>query len=112
MTQRDVMLRWIEQIARVVRRMLQGPGPPDLVAARLAVEDAMTQLLGPLALLVPRLEVPSAVELLHDPERILGLALLLDLEASVAEAEGDAVAAARARERAAALRDWGVGNRE
>ena len=104
MTQRDVMLRWIEQIARVVRRMLQGPGPPDLVAARLAVEDAITQLLGPLALLVPRLEVESAVALLHDPERILGLALLLDLEASVAEAHGEAVAAASTRERAAAFR--------
>jgi hypothetical protein len=104
MTQRDVMLRWIEQIALVVRRMLLGPGPPDLTAARMQVEDAMRELLGPLALLVPRLEVPSAAELLHDPERMLGLALLLDLEASIAEAEGETVAAAHSRERAAGFR--------
>ncbi|HEV8150493.1 MAG TPA: DUF5946 family protein [Gemmatimonadales bacterium] len=99
-----MVLRWIEQIARVVRRMLLGPGPPDLAAARVHVEDAMLQLLGPLALLVPRLEVTSAAQLLHDPERILGLAVLLELEATIVEAEGDAAAATPIRERAAAFR--------
>lgn len=64
----------------------------------------MAQLLGPLALLVPRLEVPSAAQLLHDPERILGVAVLLELDAAIAEAEGDAAAAGRIRERAAAFR--------
>ena len=104
MTQHDVVLRWIEQIALVVRRILFGPGKPDLVLARQHVEDATRQLLGPLATLVPRLEVASAVELLHDPERIQALALLLDLEADLAAAQGDELAAARLRTRAAAFR--------
>ena len=102
--QRDLVLRWIEQIALVVRRILYGPGPRDLTLARQHVEHATAQLLGPLALLVPRLEVPSAAELLHDPERLLGLALLLDLEGAIAEAQGDAPGAARFRERAAGFR--------
>lgn len=102
--QRDVVLRWIEQIARVVRRILQGPGPADLALARTHLEEATAQLLGPLALVVPQLDAPSAAQLLHDPERILSLALLLELEAAVAEQEADAVAAHGLRERAAALR--------
>lgn len=107
MAQRDVVLRWIEQIVRVVRRMLFGPGPPDLTAARVHVEEANAQLLGPLALLVPRLDVPSAARLLQEPERITALAMLLDLEAAIVEAEGDSPAADRIRERAAAFRRAG-----
>src|SRR6185503_612151 len=84
--------------------MLLGPGPQDLAAARAQVEDATAQLLGPLTLLIPRLDVPSAARLLHDPERILGFALLLDLEAQLADAEGNGAAAAQARERATAFR--------
>jgi len=98
------VLRWIEQIARVVRRMLLGPGPPDLTAARVHLDEARTQLLGPLALLVPQLDVPSAAGLLRDPERILALAVLLELDGELAAAAGDAETAARARERAAGLR--------
>ncbi len=107
MTQRDVVLRWIEQIARVVRRMLFGPGPPDLAAARTHIEDATNQLLGPLALLVPRLDVPSAAALLHEPDRIIALAILLELEASLIEAEGHPEQAAELRERAEAFRQAG-----
>ena len=106
MAQRDVMLRWIEQIALVVRRMLLGPGPPDLRLVRIQVEDAMTQLLGPLATLVPRLDPASAAALLQDPERIQGLALLLELEGEVAAAEGNLAAAEAARTRAAQIRSY------
>lgn len=106
MAQRDVMLRWIEQIALVVRRMLLGPGPPDLRLVRLQVEDAMTQLLGPLATLVPQLDAESVAALLQDPERIAGLALLLELEAEVASAEGNLTAAEAARTRAAQIRSY------
>ncbi len=104
MNQRDVVLRWIEQIAAVVRRMLFGPGPQDVVAARLHVEDAITRHLGSLALVIPRLDPLSAAELLRDPDRIRGLALLLDLQASVEEADHNPEAAARLRDRAGALR--------
>ncbi|MGQ0704143.1 MAG: hypothetical protein ACT4PM_13510 [Gemmatimonadales bacterium] len=104
MTQRDVVLRWIEQIARVIRRMLAGPGPQDVEAARLHLEEAMAQHLGSLAEVVPRLDVTSAANLLRDPDRILGLALLLDLLASVQEAAGEQEASALTRGRAEAFR--------
>ena len=104
MTQRDVVLRWIEQIARVIRRMLAGPGPQDVELARQHVAEAMTQHLGSLARVVPRLDVASAANLLRDPDRILGLALLLDLQASVEEAAGEPETAVLTRARAAAFR--------
>lgn len=104
MAQRDVVLRWIEQIAAVVRRMLFGPGPPDLDAARRHVAEATAQHLGKLATVIPRLDVPSAVALLQDRDRILGLALLLDLHASIEQASGAAEAAEATRKRAAEFR--------
>jgi len=104
MVQRDVVLRWIEQIAAVVRRILLGKGPADLELARRHVSEATTQHLGRLALIIPRLDVTSAVALLQDHDRILGLALLLDLEASIEQAAGNTVAATRLRERAAQFR--------
>ena len=102
--QRDVVLRWIEQIARVVRHLLLGRGPADLALARTHLEQARGQLLGTLAGVVPRLDAASVAALLHDPDRVLGLALLCDLEASVAEAEGKAMEGAEQRRRATELR--------
>ncbi len=104
MTQRDVVLRWIEQIAAVVRRMVFGPGPADLEAARRHVTEATALHLGHLAAVIPRLEVQTAVELLRDSNRILGLALLLDLEASIEQAAGNPGAAEELRARAAEFR--------
>ncbi len=104
MTQRDVVLRWIEQIAAVVRRMVYGPGPLDLQMARRHVEEATTQHLGPLAPVISKLGVESAATLLADHHRIMGLALLLELQASIEEAENKPGEAARLRERAAGFR--------
>jgi hypothetical protein len=101
--QRDFVLRWIEEIVRTVHRMLFGPGPVDLAMAESRVEDAIAQLLGPLTLLIPRLDVPSASDLLGDTDRIMGLAELLDLKAAVLTAQGDPAAEAT-RARAAAFR--------
>ena len=103
MPQRDFVLRWIEEIVRTVHRMLFGPATVDLVTAERRVEDAIAQLLGPLTLLIPRLDVPSASDLLGDSDRIMGLAELLDLKAAVLAARGDPAAAAT-RTRAAAFR--------
>lgn len=85
--QRDVVLRWIEQIVATVRRMLLGPDAMDPAMAMPIIDEAIHQLLGPLALLVPRLDVPSAAALLRDPERILGLARLLQLRAMALQAD-------------------------
>lgn len=98
--QRDVVLRWIEQIVATVRRMLLGPGAVDPAMAMPFIDEAIHQLLGPLALLVPRLDVPSAVALLRDPERILGLARLLELKAMALQADSRSEEAAVVRQRA------------
>jgi hypothetical protein len=98
--QRDVVLRWIEQIVATVRRMLLGPDAVDPAMAMPIIDEAIYQLLGPLALLVPRLDVPSAAALLRDPERILGLARLLELKAMALQADSRAEEAAEVRQRA------------
>lgn len=101
--QRDLVLRWIEQLARLVARLLRSDPGADLGAAREQVQDATAGLLGPLATLVPRLEVSSAAELLADPDRLFGYAQLLELDAVIAAALGDTSAAADNRPRALAF---------
>lgn len=92
MPQRDVFLRWIEQIAQVVARLLHGPGPPDLGLAREHITDALEQHLGPLHVVLPRLDPASAAAILADPERIFGYAQLLALLGAVEQAAGEAEA--------------------
>lgn len=103
MAQRDTVLRWIEQLGRLIARLLGTSAPGDLKLARREIEAAVDQLLGPIAQLVPRLQAASAADLLHDPERIFGLAQLLDLQATLEEAEGEPARAAASRERAMAF---------
>jgi hypothetical protein len=92
--QRDVLLRWLEQLSLLVRRLLYGPGPVDLELAARHIEDALQYHLGPMAALVTRLDVPSAATLLHDPDRIFGYAQLIGLQAAVLSARSDAGAPA------------------
>jgi hypothetical protein len=89
MTQRDVVLRWIEQIAAVVARLLNGPGPGDLDLAANQVEEAIVFHLGPLHSLVPRMDVRTAADLVHDADRLFGYAQLLALRAAVEQARGE-----------------------
>ena len=84
--------------------MLAGPGPVDLDLAAERVEEAIAQLLGPLELLVPRLDVQSAAAIIGDPDRLSGLAQLLDLRGAIEQAGGKSDAAERTRGRAAAFR--------
>ncbi|HEX9165070.1 MAG TPA: hypothetical protein VF862_04125 [Gemmatimonadales bacterium] len=88
--QRDVVLRWIEEISRVIRRLLYGRGDVDLAQAASLVDDATARLLGPLATLVPRLEPGGAADLLHDPDRIYAYAQLLALQSAVEQARNAA----------------------
>jgi hypothetical protein len=94
MSQRDILLRWLEQLSLLIRRILYGPGPVDIELARHHIEDALEQHLGPMASLVPRLDPPSVAALLHDPDRIFGYARLVGLQAAVLAARGDPGAAA------------------
>lgn len=84
--QRDVMLRWIEELAKVVARLLLGPGAVDLELAESQVRAAISQHLGPMALLLPQLDVASGAGLLHEADRIFGYAQLLGLLAAVEHA--------------------------
>lgn len=100
--QRDIVLRWIEDIARVIRRLLHGPTAVDLRDAERLLEDAHERLLGQLATLVPRLEPAAAADLLHDPDRIYACAHLLALQSALEQARQDP-AADRTRDRAIAF---------
>ena len=102
MPARDTVLRWIEEAARIVERLLHGPGAVDLEQALVVIDDAAAQLLGPLRDLVPQLEVESVAELLSDPDRLFGYARLLALQAAVEQAKG-AGTAESTRARAAAI---------
>ena len=98
--QRDLVLRWIEQLGRLVARLVGLGGKAELASARDQVAEATINLLGPLSLLVPRLETASAAELLADPDRIFGYAQLLDLDGAISEAIGEKDAATESRRRA------------
>jgi hypothetical protein len=94
MSQRDVLLRWIEEVARVIARLIHGPGAIDLDLAADQIDAALSQHLGPLAQLLPQLEVASGAVLLNDPDRIFGYAQLLALQGAVQQARGDVSAVA------------------
>jgi hypothetical protein len=102
MPQRDVVMRWIEQLGKVVARLLHGPGPIDLELATDQVQEALNQHLGAMAPLVAQLDVHTAAGLLHDSDRIFGYAQLLSLLAAVEQAAGDPKATLT-RERALAF---------
>ena len=39
--QRDLILRWLEQLALVIRRLLYGPGPVDIELAEHRLAEAL-----------------------------------------------------------------------
>ena len=109
MAQRDVVLRWIEQIAPLVARMLGRGAPADLESAHHQVRDAIVELLGPVAPLVERLDARSAAEVIGDAERIFAWARLVDLDAAVLGALGRSDDAAEERVFATALAGIAIG---
>ena len=103
MAQRDIVLRWIEELGRLIARLLRRGAAGDLDLAREEIERATADLLGSLAPLVPQLDTGSAAALLADPDRIFAWAQLVELGGLVAEAQGNATAGASARTRALEL---------
>lgn len=103
--QRDLVLRWIEQIARLVARLAHGAGTPteEIVQARAQITELVRGLLGGVAPLAPRLAPSSAAALLPDAEKLWQYAQLLDLDAALLEALGQGDEAARQRTRALAF---------
>ncbi|HSE68296.1 MAG TPA: hypothetical protein VLB12_15010 [Gemmatimonadales bacterium] len=111
MAQRDVVLRWIQQAARVIARLLRRGKPGDLELARIELESAEEALLGPLARLIPALEPRSAAGLLGDPEKILGYARLLILRSALRRAQGEEEAAALDQSRGGEFQDLALASR-
>jgi len=88
--QRDLVLRWLEQISALIAKLLRRDPTVDVALVEDRLDDAETQLLGPLRLLLERLEPESAAELLTDPWRIHGYAELLAFRSAIARLKGDA----------------------
>ncbi len=100
--QRDLVLRWIEEIAQLVAKAMHGGQTPkeQLTQARAKIAELTGGLLGGVATLVPRMAVESAAALIPDPDRLWQYAELLDLDGAVLEALGEHEASGRMRARA------------
>jgi hypothetical protein len=101
--QRDLVLRWIESISRLIARLLGRRDEAAMAEAEARLAEAMAQLLGPIEPVAARLTAASAAELLHDPARIFGYARLLALAGALAETRGESDLARTAKERAVEL---------
>jgi len=86
--QRDIVLRWIAQLAAIIARVLRRDPKLSLDLARQYLEEAEAQTLGPLGPLVSKLDAASAARLLGDPHRIYGYCQILALASALARADG------------------------
>ena len=101
---KDYILRLLEQMRRLVEALLgkvreglevQG----DLVQAR----GLLTQLLGPMAGIAPRMDSATAGQMVGDPDVLFAWAELTAAEAELARTRGDGAAAAASNRRALEL---------
>jgi len=99
-TERDVILRAIKQIADALATIagLRRSGQAD--AALVEAERTAQRILGPMAAMVESLDPSSAAMLLAEPDKIRAYALLVAERAAVHRALGDQPAAQRDRLRA------------
>ncbi|MGE0553906.1 MAG: hypothetical protein AB7R55_10800 [Gemmatimonadales bacterium] len=86
--QRDIVLRWIAQLAAIIARLLRRDPKLSLELARQYLEEAEAQTLGPLGPLVAKLDAESAARLLDDPHRIYGYCQILALASALTRVEG------------------------
>ncbi len=86
--QRDLLLRWLEQISALIAKLLRRDPTVDAAFIEERLAEAEEQLLGPVRKLVDRLEPESAAELLSDPFRIYGYAQLLAFRSAIARLGG------------------------
>jgi hypothetical protein len=76
-TQRDYILRLIEQLGQVVARVMDHVTKHEYEPAMAAVDEAERALLGDQLRGLQKLDATSATLFLHNPERTRGWALLL-----------------------------------
>jgi hypothetical protein len=101
---KDYILRLIEQMRRLVEALLGklregGETQQDVAEAR----SLLTQLLGPMAGLAPRMDSTTAGQMVGDPDVLLAWAELTAAEAALLRARGDQAAAAATDRRALEL---------
>jgi hypothetical protein len=99
-TERDFILRAIQQIGQSLARIagLRRSGKADV--ALMETQQTSGSILGPMAAMVERLDPSSAVMLLAEPKKIRAYGLLVAERSAVHEALGDTAAAQRDRVRA------------
>ncbi|MFN0178901.1 MAG: hypothetical protein ACKVZ0_08875 [Gemmatimonadales bacterium] len=98
--QRDLVLRWLEQLRLVIARLLRGERDASTELVEIELDRAIEQLLGGSSALVERLDATSAAALLADSTRIFGYAEALALKSALAQARGAAMLAASLARRA------------
>lgn len=86
--QRDVVLRWLQQISAIIAKLLRGDPTITVQFARDQLQDAKQMLLGSLEPLLLHLDPPRVADFLVDPYRTYGYAQLLALESALERAEG------------------------
>jgi hypothetical protein len=98
--QRDLVLRWLEQLRLIIARLLRGERDASTELVEIELDRAIDQLLGGSAALIDRLDAGSAAALLADPTRIFGYAEALALKSALAQGRGAADPAASLARRA------------
>lgn len=86
--QRDLVLRWLEQMRLLIARILRGERDAATELVEHELDQAIAQLLGASAGLVERLDATSAAMLLSDPDRIYEYAQALGLKSALLRARG------------------------
>jgi hypothetical protein len=103
LVQRDYILRLIEAVAAALARVMRRKESGDLSGARREIYMACTELLGPLAPVVPHADVRTASDLLGDPRRVAAWARLLAEDAELLRLMGQEEAAGTMDRRACSL---------
>jgi hypothetical protein len=86
--QRDLILRWLEQIRALVARLLHGDRTAEVDLIENEIDGAVGQLLGTDEALFQQLEPEAIAALLNDPFRIYGYAQLIALRSAVLGTRG------------------------
>lgn len=101
----DYILRLIEQLGAVLRRLLEMLGLGRASAPQVVREAQAAQevLLGPLAISAPLVDAPAAVRLMNDPRRVTLWVEFLRVEAAAMRLQDEPERAAALEARADAL---------
>lgn len=101
--QRDFILRMIEAVGATLRRVLKRRDENDLPGARQDVAQAIGEVLGPGAAMVPMVDSITAANLVSDPARLALYCQLLEVDSDLLADMGQGDRAVTTRRRATEL---------